>query len=449
MGQEECTKMAQSPQSNEAELAVLAALLGSPDVLLDIVSIKKLQSSDFATPRHTQIYEKILECDTEGKPFDSVTLGEKLKASSLLDKGMRELLDELYLHPYIEKNVLDYVDIIIDAAKLRDCIESARTIASSAMKPGAVGQDILELAEQEVFKLSQTRSQSDLIHIKEGLSLVLEEMEKASSRTSLLIGESTGLKGLDRLTGGFQRGHLVVLAARPAMGKSALAMQFAKTLAQQGNKVAVLSYEMTVKELVFRMLSAGTGIGIKKLLEGNVDLGMELTVNEQISKIEKLPISISDTPPLTISGVRSILRRKKQLEGLDAVVIDYLQLMSGEKRRNGETRNEEIAEISSGLKMMAKELDVPVIVLSQLNRNVEARLNKRPMPSDLRDSGSIEQDADSILFIYRDVVYNPSSRNDEAELIIGKQRSGPLGTIPLIFEGQCTRFRDAPKDPFN
>lgn len=435
------------PVDLEAEEAVLSAVLTLPETLLELIELKRLTEEDFGITRHANVWRAIVHCDNEGKAYDRVTVGDALKKLKLLDDPTKRLLDDLVSKPIVEHNVLDYAEIIIDKAKLRNCLAVAHDIAGAATSLDAIGNEVLTLAESEVFTLSQNRSGNSMQDMKQGVADVLSTIAKASSRNSIVIGHSTGLKDLDKKTGGFQPGQLITIAARPGMGKTAFAMQIGRHMAQStGEQVAVLSYEMTTRELTFRMLASSLGVSLQKLQQGNIPTEMAKDLALHAQRIEKLPMLISDEPPLTVSGVRSMMRRVKKKGPLAAVIIDYLQLMEGERRSKDENRNAEISEMTRNLKRMAKELEVPVIVLSQLSRNVESRTNKRPMPSDLRDSGSIEQESDLILFIYREAVYSSEANYEDAELIIGKQRSGPLGTINLKFEGEFTRFKDY--DPY-
>jgi replicative DNA helicase len=265
----------------------------------------------------------------------------------------------------------------------------------------------------------------------------------ARARTTVLSGQSTGFEGLDRLTGGLQGGQLVILAARPAMGKSALGVQIARHIAEtSGGYVPLLSYEMGNSEITTRMLSTALGYDLLKLRSGDIPAGMERDTAIAAQKMAELSMLIDDNPPETIGGVRSAMRRLARRGPVSAVVIDYLQLMSGESRQSSENRTQEVSEISRGLKRLATELNVPVIALSQLNRQLEQRPNKRPSLSDLRESGSLEQDANAVLFLYREHVHNAAADPSAAELIIAKQRNGPLGTVRLRFDGTCAKFSE-------
>jgi len=280
-----------------------------------------------------------------------------------------------------------------------------------------------------------------MLDMNQAVPLLLDSLAKAQS--SSLVGVSTGMHGLDKITGGLQGGQLVILAARPAMGKSALGVQIARHIAETTQSyVPVLSYEMGTVEIATRMLATATGCDLLRLKGGDLPEGMERKIAVAANELRSLSVLIDDSPPETIGGVRSAMRRLARRGPIGAIVIDYLQLMSGETRFMQDSRNQEVSEISRGLKRLATELNVPIIALSQLNRQLEQRQNKRPGLSDLRESGSLEQDANIVLFLYREHVYNPSVHPEKTELIVAKQRNGPLGTIRLRFEGSCTRFSE-------
>jgi replicative DNA helicase len=280
-----------------------------------------------------------------------------------------------------------------------------------------------------------------MLEMSQAVPLLLESLAKA--QTSSLVGISTGIPSLDKLTGGLQGGQLIILAARPAMGKSALGVQIARHIAESTQSyVPVLSYEMGVIEITTRMLATATGCDLMRLKGGDLPEGMERVMATAAKDLCDLTMLIDDSPPETIGGVRSAMRRLARRGPIGAIVIDYLQLMSGETRFMQDSRNQEVSEISRGLKRLATELNVPIIALSQLNRQLEQRQNKRPNLSDLRESGSLEQDANLVLFLYREHVYNSSVHPEKTELIIGKQRNGPLGVVRLKFEGSCAKFTE-------
>lgn len=431
------------PVDQSAEESVLSSLLTSPEVFLDVSEL--LAPEDFGIRANQDIYRAVLTCDSSGRPVDAITVIDELRRSKRLSTvGGKERVEALSTGAAAAGNVLAHAAIIADKARLRGLLLAGRAIVTDASASDADASAVLATAEEKVFELGKPRSGSSLLEMAQAVPRVLEDLAKA--RTSILVGHSTGLPTLDRLTGGLQGGQLIILAARPAMGKSALALQLARHIAETtGLSVPLLSYEMSVSEIGMRMLSTALQYDLLKLRQGDIPADMERDLASAAQKMAALPMLLDDNPPETIGGVRSAMRRLARRRQIGAVVVDYLQLMSAERQFGGsENRTQEVSEISRGLKRLATELDVPVIALSQLNRQLEQRPNKRPNLSDLRESGSLEQDANAVLFLYREHVYNAAADSRQAELIIAKQRSGPLGMIPILFDGACATFTEDP-----
>jgi replicative DNA helicase len=428
------------PVDADAEASVITGLLSTPDIFFDITEI--LDPEDFAIAAHQEIFRAIIACDAAGRPFDVITVGDALKRTRKLAKiGGIEALERFSSRSGDVVNIVSHAHIVADKARLRRLLGAGRTIAGAAAAPDADAAQVLADAESAVFEIGKERQRSSMIEMAQAVPKMLESLAKA--RTSILSGQSTGFDGLDRLTGGFQGGQLIILAARPAMGKSALGVQIARHIAEtSGGYVPLLSYEMGHTEITTRMLSTALGFDLLRLRNGDLPAGMERDTAIAAQKMAELPMLIDDNPPETIGGVRSAMRRLARRGPVAAIVIDYLQLMSGETRQASENRTQEVSEISRGLKRLATELNVPVIALSQLNRQLEQRPNKRPNLSDLRESGSLEQDANAVLFLYRENVYNAAADPAAAELIIAKQRNGPLGVVRLRFDGSCARFSE-------
>jgi len=428
------------PVDVEAELSVLSALLTTPELFLDITSM--LNADDFGVSNHQDIYRAALLCDQNGQPVDAITIADTLRRTKKLVKiGGQKTIDTLIERGGAVDNVMHHAAIVLDKSKLRKLLTVGRSIAGSAISPEAEASKVLAEAESQVFQLGKERTGGSMLDMNQAVPLLLDSLAKAQS--SSLVGVSTGMSGLDKITGGLQGGQLVILAARPAMGKSALGVQIARHIAETTQSyVPVLSYEMGTVEIATRMLATATGCDLLRLKGGDLPEGMERKIAEAANELRSLSVLIDDSPPETIGGVRSAMRRLARRGPIGAIVIDYLQLMSGETRFMQDSRNQEVSEISRGLKRLATELNVPIIALSQLNRQLEQRQNKRPGLSDLRESGSLEQDANIVLFLYREHVYNPSVHPEKTELIVAKQRNGPLGTIRLRFEGSCTRFSE-------
>lgn len=428
------------PVDAEAEASVITGLLTAPEVFLDVTAI--LDPDDFAVTQHQDIYQAALACDAAGRPIDVITVTDALRKAKRLSRvGGAEAVEAFAARSGESTNIVAHAQIVADKAKLRRLFTAGRGIATSATAPSADAGDVLAEAESQIFSIGKERSRGSLLEMAQAVPKMLETLARA--RTSVLSGQSTGFAGLDRLTGGFQGGQLIILAARPAMGKSALAVQIARHIAEtSGGYVPLLSYEMSSTEILMRMLSTSLGYDLLRLRNGDIPSGMERDMAVAAQKMAELTMFIDDNPPETIGGVRSAMRRLARRGPISAIVVDYLQLMSGETRHASENRTQEVSEISRGLKRLATELNVPVVALSQLNRQLEQRPNKRPGLSDLRESGSLEQDANAVLFLYREHVYNAAADAGAAELIIAKQRNGPLGTVRLRFDGTCARFTE-------
>jgi len=429
------------PVDAEAEASVIIGLLTAPELFLDVTEI--LEPEDFAIVAHQDIYRAAIACDAAGRPVDAITVTDALRRAKRLSRvGGAEAIEALIARSGESTNILAHAQIVADRSRLRKLFAAGRSIATDSSTPDAEATKVLADAESRIFAIGQERSRGSMIEMAQAVPKMLEALARA--RTSVLSGQSTGFEGLDRLTGGFQGGQLIILAARPAMGKSALAVQIARHIAEtSGGYVPLLSYEMSSPEITTRMLSTALGYDLLKLRSGDIPSGMERDTAIAAQKMAELSMLIDDNPPETIGGVRSAMRRLARRGPVTAIVIDYLQLMSGESRQANENRTQEVSEISRGLKRLATELNVPVIALSQLNRQLEQRTgSKRPQLSDLRESGSLEQDANAVLFLYREHVYNAAVDPGAAELIIAKQRNGPLGTVRLRFDGSCARFTE-------
>lgn len=428
------------PVDAEAEASVITGLLTAPDVFLDVTEV--LSPEDFAIVAHQDIFRAALECDAAGRPVDVITVTDALRRTKRLARaGGAAAIEAFAARSGESTNILAHAQIVADRARLRNLFTAGRAIATDASTPDAEATQVLAEAEARIFAIGQERSRGTMIEMAQAVPKMLEALARA--RTTVLSGQSTGFAGLDRLTGGLQGGQLIILAARPAMGKSALGVQIARHIAEtSGGYVPLLSYEMSHSEITVRMLSTAIGYDLLKLRSGDIPADMERRMAIAAHKMAELSMLIDDNPPETIGGVRSAMRRLARRGPISAVVIDYLQLLSGESRHSSENRTQEVSEISRGLKRLATELNVPVIALSQLNRKLEERQNKRPSLSDLRESGSLEQDANAVLFLYRDHVYNAAADPSAAELIIAKQRNGPLGQVRLRFDGTCAKFTE-------
>lgn len=425
-----------------AEAAILAAVLTNPDTLAEVDTV--VTPEDFGVPAHTEIFRAVLACDGQGRAFDTVTVADELDRSGQLGRiGGVETLDRIVATSGGGMHLESYVGIIVDRSVRRRLISASRAIATRSMAGEDEADALVDFAEAHMHAATTGRGASSSLHpMTDIMAKVSAQMSNA--RGAMLLGAPTGYVQLDEVTAGLQPGQLIVVAARPAMGKSAWVLQLARHICDAtSTTVPVLSYEMSAVELGFRLMSAATGIGMGRLQRGQIPQGSDRTVAVEAEKLAASTLLIDDRPPGTVGGIRSAMRRLSRRTQLGAIVVDYLQLVKGNGRRAEENRTAEVSDVTRELKLMASELEVPVIAVSQLSRALENRPNKRPQLSDLRDSGSIEQDANSVLFLYRDAVYNPSSPDSEAELIVAKNRNGPSGvTVPLRWDSSAVRFAD-------
>ncbi len=431
------------PHSIEAEQAVLGGLMLDNDAWDQIADL--LHEEDFYRRDHRQIYAAMLHLAERNTPFDAITLSEWMEQRGELEgSGGLAYLGELAKNTPTAANIKAYAAIVRERSIIRQLIRVANEIGESAFNPdGRDSAELLDHAERLVFEIADkgARGRRGFVSMQELLGEVVEKVDALFERGDPITGIPTGFTDFDKTTCGLQNSDLIVVAGRPSMGKTSFAMNIAENVAIKSKlPVAVFSMEMPGEQLTMRMMAAVGRIDQRKLRTGRLDDDDWPRMTSATSILQEAPIYIDDTPALTPTEVRTRARRLMREHGLGLIVIDYLQLMqaSGPGRENRAT---EISEISRSLKAMAKELNVPVIALSQLNRSLEQRPNKRPVMSDLRESGAIEQDADLIVFIYRDEVYNEESPDKgTAEIIIGKQRNGPIGTVRLTFHGQYTRF---------
>lgn len=432
------------PYSIEAEQSVLGSLMIDNSAWEHVVDI--LEEKDFYRHEHRVIFRAIELLEQKQQPFDVVTLAETLKGFGELENVGGELyLFELSKNTPSAGNIKAYATIVHERSVLRQLIGVASDIADTAYHPeGRDSVTLLDEAERKVFEIaSKTSRGSGPQRISTFLAIANERTQLLSETKQTVTGLSTGFKDFDNKTAGLQASDLIIVAGRPSMGKTTFAMNIAESAAMDSGKpVLIFSMEMPGDALALRMMSSLGDIELQKLRTGDLSDHDWPRVASVIGMLSEKQLFIDDTPALTPTELRSRARRVAREHGqLGLIVIDYLQLMR--VGGNSENRTAEISEISRSLKALAKELQVPVIALSQLNRSLEQRADKRPVMSDLRESGAIEQDADVISFIYRDVVYNPDTRDkDVAEIIIAKQRNGPIGKIRLLFQGSYTRFKD-------
>ncbi|ADJ29639.1 replicative DNA helicase [Nitrosococcus watsonii] len=439
------------PHSMEAEQSVLGGLLLDNQAWEQIADI--LDSKDFYRQDHRLLFLSIGEMLEQSRPCDVVTLSEWLKNKRLLEEtGGLAYLTNLARNTPTAANIKAYAEVVRERSVLRQLIRVGTDIAGSAYQPeGRESGELLDEAEKRVFEIAEqgARGQRSFVNIKNLLGKVVDRIDHLFEQDSPITGLSSGFADFDLLTSGLQPSDLIIAAGRPSMGKTTFAMNIAEHVAiKRRVPVAVFSMEMPGEQLAMRMMSSLGHIDQHRVRTGRLEDDDWPRLTSAISLLTEAPLFIDDTPALSPTELRARARRlMREQDGLGLILIDYLQLMQVPGHR--ENRATEISEISRNLKAVAKELKVPVLALSQLNRSLEQRPNKRPVMSDLRESGAIEQDADVIVFIYRDEVYNEESPDrGTAEIIVGKQRNGPIGTVRLTFRGQYTRFENYVQDAY-
>ena len=428
------------PYSPEAEKSVLGSMLIDRNAIASATEI--LQGDDFYIKQNEILFNAMVELNNEGKPVDLVTLQDRLKEKDVPPEvaDMSFVADIMNTVP-TSANVKYYANIVREKATLRNLIRVSENIANTCYSGKETLNKILEDTEKDVFKVVQQRNAGDYIPISVAVNNQLDKISKAAQNKGVVTGISTGFADLDYMTAGLQNSDLVLIAARPSMGKTAFALNIAQHVAIRNKTcIAVFSLEMSREQLVNRLFSLQSHVDAQKLRTGNLsDSEWEMLV-EGAAQIGESKLIIDDTPGISVGELRSKCRKYKLEFGLSMIIIDYLQLMSG-SAKNNESRQQEISEISRALKSLARELNIPVIALSQLSRAVESRPDKRPMLSDLRESGAIEQDADVVMFIYRDDYYNKDTdKKNISEIIIAKQRQGPVGKVELAWLPELTKF---------
>ena len=433
------------PQDLDAETSVLGSMMLSKDAIADVV--EHLRGEDFYKPAHETIYDVILDLYASGEPADAVTVSNALSKSG----DLARIGGAAYLHTLIQSvptsaNAIFYAEIVRELALLRRLVTAGTRIVQMGYDAQGNTDDLINRAQSEVYQVTERRTTEDYVRLSEALQPTIEEIERSGSHDGDTAGVPTGFYEFDELTNGLHPGQMIVIAARPGVGKSTLALDFARSAALHHEQTTVIfSLEMGRIELTTRLLSAESGIPLQKLRQGKLDDERDwTTLANTMGKINDAPLFIDDSPNMALTEIRAKCRRLKQQHDLKMVVIDYLQLMTSGKRV--ESRQQEVSEFSRSLKLLAKELEVPVIALSQLNRSAEQRNDKRPMVSDLRESGSIEQDADMVLLIHREDMYDKESPHaGEAVIMVAKHRNGPTGEITVAFQGARSRFANMPR----
>ena len=427
------------PQDVIAEQSVLGGMLFSKDAISDVVEI--LRERDFYRPAHELIYDAIIDLYGRGEPADPVTVSAELtKRGDLVRAGGAPYLHTLISSVPTAANAGYYAKIIRERAIMRRLVEAGTKIVQLGYTDEGEVDDAVDQAQAEVFAVTERREADDYIQLSQLLPAALDEIEKISAG---IVGQGvkTGFKDLDALTNGFHPGNMIVLAARPAVGKSTLGLDIARYASiHKGETSVIFSLEMSRSEITMRMLSAEARVPLNNIRSGNLNEEEWSRMARRMGEISQAPMFIDDSPNLSLMEIRAKSRRLKQRHNLKLIVIDYLQLMTSGKRV--ENRQQEVAEFSRQLKILAKELNVPIVAISQLNRSPEQRADKKPMLSDLRESGSIEQDADVVILLHREDLYDSQNRSGEADLIVAKHRNGPTRTITVSAQLHFARFTD-------
>ncbi len=432
------------PQDIPAEQSVLGGMLLSKDAIADVIEV--LRGTDFYRPAHQLVFEAVLDTYGRGDPADPVTIAAELTRRGEIGKAG----GAPYLHTLISSvptaaNAGYYAAIVRERAILRRLVEAGTRIVQlgyGAAGGGGDVDDVVDRAQAAVYDVTERRTSEDYLPLEQLLQPALDEIESIGSRGAGLVGVPTGFKDLDDITNGLHPGQLIIVAARPAVGKSTLGLDFARSASIKHDLTSVIfSLEMSRNEIVLRLLSAEGRIPLHHMRTGRMSDDDWARLARRMGEIAEKPLFIDDSPNLTMMEIRAKARRLKQRHDLRIVVVDYLQLMQSSRRV--ESRQQEVSEISRQLKLLAKELEIPVVAISQLNRGPEQRTDKKPQLADLRESGSLEQDADAVILLYReDLFERESPRAGEADLILAKHRNGPTGTVTVAFQGHYSRFVD-------
>jgi len=435
------------PQSLEAEQAVLASVLLDNDLMNGVVEV--LRPEDFYQGAHRTLFSAMLELYERGRAIDPLTIAEALKGKDGVETAggvayLSELIDNV---PTIA-NAMDYARMVKEKSILRKTIAVSQQIAASAYQGVTELDEFLDRTEQAIFAIAEEKIKPSYYSMTEMSKEAMKEIEKLYEKKEMVTGIPSGFRKLDGMTAGFQRSDMIVVAGRPGMGKTAICLNVALNAALRSRvPVAIFSLEMSRQQLAMRMICSEARVEFQRLRTGYLTQDEINKIVASVGRLSEAPIYTDDSGALSALELRAKARRLKKDKNIGMVIVDYLQLMRGSATRgNLESRVQEISEISRSLKALAKELDIPVVAISQLNRGVESRTDKRPQMADLRESGAIEQDSDLILFVYREEMYEkentPEEKKGKAEVIIGKQRNGPMGTVELVFLPRYTRFED-------
>jgi len=432
-----------APHNLEAEQSTLGGMLLSQEAVAEVFEV--VSGADFYAPKHELIYNAVLSLFGKGEPTDVIAVTDELnKSGSLVKAGGADYLHSLTSYVPTAANASYYAKIVSDKAILRRLIDAGTRIAQSGYESQGEVEDLVNQAQAEVYRVSSLSSREDYVGLSDSIEAAIREIETAQKRGGEMTGVPTGFTDLDAYTHGLHPGQLVIVAARPAVGKSTFALDVARNAAIKHNQATIFfSLEMGRAEIAMRMLSAESSIYLQYMRKGTVSEGDWTKLAAVRGRINDAPLYIDDSPNMSLVEIRAKCRRLSQQVDLKMVVIDYIQLMSSGKKV--ESRQQEVSEFSRALKLLAKELGLPVVALSQLNRQAEQAKDKRPEISHLRESGSLEQDADVVILLHREGIYEKDHpRAGEADLILAKQRNGPTGTVTVAFHGQYSRFVNMP-----
>ena len=431
------------PQNTEAEASLLGAILIDADAIVRVADA--LTAQDFYEEKHRRIYEAIIKLYEKHRPIDALTLSNQLKDDGFIEVvGGATYITEIANYVPTAAHAEHYADIIKQKSMRRRLIKAAQDTVDLGYDESKTIQEVIETAESDLFNVSQQHVKQDIQSIENILADSFERLDELHRNKGKIRGVPTGFKDMDNILAGWQRSDLVILASRPAMGKTAVALNFAHSVAVKAEQpVLLFSLEMSKEQLVDRLLAMESGVDAWNIRTGNLSDADFEKIGDAMGTLSEAPIYIDDTPGITVSEMRTKARREQHKRQLGLIIVDYLQLMSGRSKYGGEgNRVQEISEISRGLKLIARELNVPVIALSQLSRSVESRSPQIPQLADLRESGSIEQDADIVMFLYREDYYNnETQRKNITDIIISKHRNGPTGKVELYFDRAKQHFK--------
>lgn len=432
------------PQDLAAEMCVLGAIMLSKDAIAEVV--EALREIDFYKPAHQSVYAAAVDLYGRNEPVDAVTVADYLaKRGELIKVGGAPYLHTLTAQVPVAANAGYYAQIVAEQAILRRLVEAGTRIVQYGYAAEGEVDQLVDRAQAEIYDVTGNRAAEDYQPLENLMQSAIEEIEAIDSRDGALVGVPTGFTDLDELTNGLHPGQMIIVAARPAMGKSTVGLDFARSASiKHGLTSAIFSLEMSSNEIIMRLLSAEAQVSLQHLRNGGLSDQEWNRLALKQGELANAPMFIDDSPNLTLMEIRAKCRRLKQRHDLRLVIVDYLQLMTSGKKV--ESRQQEVSEFSRSLKLLAKELEVPVVAISQLNRGPEQRTDKRPMVSDLRESGSLEQDADMVMLLHREDVYDRESRPGEADFIIAKHRNGPTKDISVLFQGHYSRFADMPRN---